>query len=519
MIEIVSRYSFGADSASNTLLGRGWSEPTLDGTWMQSPSSDLNVPLPTGRGQAALELDIDPQIAWPHPRPQTIRVRSGRMTLSEHTVAGPLTWRVELPASLDVKGSLALTLDVTARGDKRDDRGIRLRSLTVLRLREAPLPQATKPLAALHFGWNGTANSQLDEGWGEPEDGYVWAVGGRSTMRLPLDGTGAACLVLIDMRPFKHEKAPPAQRVAITVAGMPTRNIVLVERLIIALPVAPQNGQREVCLQFDNEDADFESSDPLFHYGRPFAWAISCVRIVPDIAGTNAGFRPRAPGRLADGTLQAFVQRLAGIDARSLVAGFEGLGNGCELGNFQIAMGHDQPGLLRYCAIRQRELVEGLFAGFAGVCRIDRMNWSIRREEDDTWRLIEDTYGISAATPYNRDIPPPEDGQRAASIRSPWLAGKLMHEIAEAAKIFVVRISEHVDESAIMAVLAALRHYGDARLLWLVTDGSLPPGSVERLPNGLLRGHLDSPATGREIPPETIMGVLANAWVLIRQAA
>ena len=516
MIRIVASHEFGEGTPGNALLGEGWNKPSADGVWTNGAASTLSIQADGGRGDLVLEFVLDPQLEWPHIRPCTVCVSAAQCDLGARTFSGPLTWQVAVPAAASTKGAADLAITITTGIENGP--GVRLSRLNVLRVLDAKPPPPVRPARAFTFGWNAPDNHLLTEGWGQPEDGYVWAIGGRSTLRIPVDGGGGRALALIDMRPFQHEKAPPQQRVDVTVPGCPLQQIILADRLTVAVPLIHQPGATEITLHFDNHDADFPTEDPLYHFGKPFAWAIASLRIVPAIPGTTPGYRPPLPGNIADGSLPATVQLLTGMTADILASGFEALGNGCELGNLQISLGQDRAGLLRYCAIRQRELVEGLFTGFAGVFRPDRMHWAVRREQDDTWRLIEATYGVSAATPYKRDIPPPEDGLQAASVRNPWLAGKLMQDIAEAEKIFVVRISEPVDEAGIMAVLATLRHYGNAMVLWLVTDGSLPPGSVERLPCGLLRGHLESPASGREISPESMLSALANAWVLLRQA-
>jgi hypothetical protein len=281
---------------------------------------------------------------------------------------------------------------------------------------------------------------------------------------------------------------------------------------------APCDRQTHIQLCFQNRDASYTTSDPYFHFGKPFAWALASVRVLPALPRYFAASRPRVPGALADGSMQDRVASLTQMAAADIVAAYESLGNGCELGFLQRDFQRSRPSLLQFSAVRQRELVEGVFAGFNGVARSDLLQWTVRRPEDDTWRLIEGRYGLSSATIYNRFVPAPARGFVEAAARLPRLADKLMEDIAAGDKIFLMRFSEPGGVEVARAVLAALRYYGDADMVWLVADGSGLPGSVERLEPGLIRGHVDMPRPGQAESLDTLMSVLANAFVLLRQA-
>jgi hypothetical protein len=88
--------------------------------------------------------------------------------------------------------------------------------------------------------------------------------------------------------------------------------------------------------------------------------------------------------------------------------------------------------------------------------------------------MMDTVFNLSLATPYLRNVPPPENGFAQASVSLPWLAEKLMADIANGEKIFVARPREAQQDAAGLAVLAALRRFGDVQLLWVVEDGSGP---------------------------------------------
>ncbi len=63
------------------------------------------------------------------------------------------------------------------------------------------------------------------------------------------------------------------------------------------------------------------------------------------------------------------------------------------------------------------------------------------------------------------------------------------------------------------------RPFGWALLsVWLVHDASGRPGSAERLACGIVRGFIEPPSEAFTVPAETIVSVMVNALILIRQA-
>jgi hypothetical protein len=510
MITKLASYGFAAGADGVKLLGAGWAPPTATGAW--SVKRAARVVLPASAGATGVALHLNSQTQHAITRHRRITVSINGHPAGERRIGGACVWQIDLPAAA---GPIELALQDRTHG-AGDRQGICLAAVEVFGNTHAPVPPAARPLRELRFSWNDSNEDWLGEGWGTPEDAYVWAIGGRSTLHLPVPPDRAPALALLDMHPSIRDPQPRRQRVLVHADGVAVASLDLREELNVAIPLRPALGQSSVALAFRNLDADFETTDPFHHFGKPFAWFLISARIVPALPGYLPGARPRLPGTLADGSLQRVVEMLTGLPAPALAARFEGLGNGCELGQLQQALGHDRSGLLRFAAIRQRQLVEGILHGFYGIARADQLVWAVRREEDDTWRLIEQAYGVSSATPYSRYVAAP--GFRAESRRLPRLADKLMEDIAAAERIFVLRISEPATEPAALAVLAALRRFGEAEMVWLVTDGTQPAGSAERLPCGLVRGHLEAPETGRPISPDTMMSALANAFILLRQA-
>jgi hypothetical protein len=439
---------------------------------------------------------------------------------AEQRLGGEIVWWVPCPTGDAADLTVEIRLRETADFPGADARGLGVRlSRMMLFQVGAGSAVTTRPhRTTLRFGWNEQTESLLGKGWGEPEDGFVWALGGRSVLNLPVPVDDAPRTAIFDMRPRTTTERPQL-RLLVQEGGQEAAHLTLPDRLAVAIDLRPAPGRSTIEVTFHH--LDMQSEQPEWHGepDPPFAWALASLYIVPALPAYLPGQRPRLNGRLDDGSLQEMAVRLTGLAIAELAALFEGLGSGCELGLLQQRFACHRPGLLHFAGVRQRELVEALFNGFQGVARRESLSWAVRVAEDRTWRLIEGGYGLSIATPYERFVPPPDKALELEARRLPRLAEKLMEDVVHGERIFVVRFSESAGEAAARAVLASLRSWGDADMLWLVMDETREPGSVERLPCGLVRGFVDIPRLGQKHTLDTILSILANAYVLIRQAA
>ncbi len=492
------------------LLGQGWASPTAHGTWSASPVAQLTLPGVAGARDLGLEITLDPQRDPGVACPVHCRVAVNGTTLGERAIAGPLRWLLLIP---DAAAAEALVIRIILPGDS----AIRLSAITIVAVKPVQLPTSPVPLRELRFGWNDDGNDWLGDGWGRPEGEYVWAIGGASTLRLPVEPDGSPQCALLDMRPFHRPPSPPRQRIIVRADGCPPLHIDLRDRLINAIPLRPRQGQAETVLTFEHQDAGYETSDPFFHYGKPFAWALSSARIMPAQPRFFPGGRPAVPGSLEDVTMRQAVFARLGMSVPDLADHFIGLGNCCEFGALQRAEGKDRPGLLRLAALRQRELVEGLFTGFQGVGRIEHLSY--RPDPANAhWRMTEAFYVMGFPTPFRDAEPFPPGEVIRQSRRLPRLAEILVEDMVDGERIFVLRLADPgAGEPALLAVQAALRRFGDAALVWLVNDGTSPAGSAERLACGVVRGHIEPPHVCLATPAETVVSIMANALILLRQ--
>ena len=78
---------------------------------------------------------------------------------------------------------------------------------------------AGRPEAVLRFGTAEDDNGYLRDGWSDPEDGGVPAVGWESRLELPRPVAAESFVLTLDLSPCTDLPAPPAQRVAVAVNG------------------------------------------------------------------------------------------------------------------------------------------------------------------------------------------------------------------------------------------------------------------------------------------------------------
>ncbi len=521
MIELLTALQFGQDQTGQTHLGEGWSAAEDGFVWSIGTCSEITLPNPPGHGRLVLELVCAPFLLPPALVHQDICLTLNDTPLETRRLGGDWTWRIRLPATTGPALHLKLQRHagtIRPPSDARD-LGMRLRRLVLLR-DTAPLPPPPlRPTDTHLFGWCEAASAELAHGFGPPEADYAWAIGRSSDLIVPLNGTGAPVVLLLDMRPREDANGQMRQRVAIGADDRLVGFFNLRARVVLALRLEPRAGQRQTKLHFDNIDAAHEEDDQSSHLGQPFAWALASVRVAPAPPRLAAAFMPAMTKQREDGSLDRAVEALTGLSLTQLASRFESLGNTCELGILQLQLlGHEQATLLRTSGIQQRELVEGLAEDFALLGRPDTIEWIWRPEPDATWRLLSGPYRLSNPTPYLRSAPVPPEATRRAARAMAWLAGKFIADQHEGGKIYVIRLPviEAIEEAA-LAVLTMLRRRSDAPLLWLVADGSSPRGSVDRLQSGLLRGQLGAEAAGRGIDTDVLISVLAGAWVLVQR--
>jgi hypothetical protein len=101
------------------------------------------------------------------------------------------------------------------------------------------------------------------------------------------------------------------------------------------------------------------------------------------------------------------------------------------------------------------------------------------------------------------------------SRRVPFLIQKLRDDLAMGEKIFVFHGMTPLALDDALRLHAAIQKYGEGVLLWVeVADDTRPPGSVEWIVRGLLKGYVD-----RFAPGENAHDLSLDSWIAVCREA
>jgi hypothetical protein len=531
MIEIQAALHFGKDGNGHTTLRHGWGDPEDGFVWALGPESTLEVTLPRVPGRVFMELGVEPFVRAPDVPVQRLDIVANGVTLARRRLACPATLLVEIPPNLVRQREILFRLrhpdaaSPAKLGGSTDRRELSLQLHTLTLLRTGPRDEPPQPAgpgviaAEYRFGGNETTSDMLLEGWAPPEIDYVWAMGQRSTLRLPIAQPEAAHMLLLDVKPFTVGQLVPRQRVAIGVDDHLLEFVSLQQRtcLAYALP-APQPGRQDITISFDHFDAGTPRPPGACLDDRPLSFMLCGVRVIRRADPPGAASAPLLPalaGQIDNGSLQQSVQQATGHDAAYIASGFENLGNACEFGLLQRKLGQDPTGLLRFSGIMTPYLVEGILNGFRFLGRPDRMTVDIRDEFGSAYWVLNQAYALGFQTSISSHGMDRARMLRHMAAAMPFLARKFFEDAVQAEKIFVLQRRDPVARAEADAVLAALSIWGDVTLLWVLHDDALA-GQTERLGPRLLRGFVTEDFTPGGAVDDAWLSMLANAWRLAK---
>jgi len=513
----IKKYEFGTFMPDNHLLGEEWEPPKPDGVWSIGKKASLCLKLPPSPQHLLLEFRLEPQVTDNSARTNTARLHIDDTIIAKRRLGHDCLWRIEFDQKTTQEREIKITIELT-EADKGADR-LRLRHLVLM---ENPLlPQPAHEVVDLQIGWNHATESLLGAGFGPPQDRFAWMFGPLSILRLPVKRNSPKLTILLKLSPFLRPPHQTRQRVIIGADDRLAGVFSISERCTIAINAQPDPSRDEILLSFNNPDANFESDDPIYHLDKPFACALFGVRITAALPTAPAATLPALTGTLSDGSLQREITALTFLPGKEISADFESIGASCLLPYTQRKLGDERIGLLPFTMSLQPGLVDAILDGFALVGRADCYEWGIRHQTDPGWRLVETSYDLNFATGYPLTSPAPKDGFHRMSRVLSHLRDRLMTELCGNEKIFVYRTAPHLHEQTAeamaLAIWASLRKWSNARLLWLTDATSLPPGCAQRLPSGLVRGHLTAAGANEQAHFDSMASVLANAWRLFSQ--
>ena len=224
-------------------------------------------------------------------------------------------------------------------------------------------------------------------------------------------------------------------------------------------------------------------SDQASGYGEPFA-------IPPIVFATDADH-------------SEYTKQLSMLFKR-----FESLGDTCEFGMVQRMFQADQVSLLRWAATTPRNLVTALNDNLAGV---GDPEYTIIAVNGDEYTTEDRRYLMHSHTFTSPKLEPPEVFAPEQCRRLQWLRSKLIDNLKAAAKIFVYKYEDGLDETDCVALYDALRRYSPEIALLCVhlEDAKHAAGTVELIRGGLFMGYLDKFST---------VDISVHGWLKLCQA-
>jgi hypothetical protein len=206
-------------------------------------------------------------------------------------------------------------------------------------------------------------------------------------------------------------------------------------------------------------------------------------------------------------------------DLPRLLQLFEGLGENCDFGVVQRAIGIEPVGLFRFGACTAADLNVLLRTRFERLGDAQDLWLEVVGAQREYW-LKSHHCSYSSHTDRFADTDSAEVVHAAQVERTRYLKSKLMRDLSHSRRLFVFKGS--CDMASIRDIVAQMQIYGPNCLLWIrVADADHAPGSVQRLADGLLQGFVSRYGTydgPPSLPVEEWVELCANAYRLWRNA-
>ena len=172
---------------------------------------------------------------------------------------------------------------------------------------------------------------------------------------------------------------------------------------------------------------------------------------------------------------------------RELVMRFESLGDNCEFGLMQRAIGSERLGLLRYGGARDiGRLIEAIDNGFDGFATSGDLELSPFGVE---WVARSRRYGFTFHTRIFVDRKSEAEARADEATKLSFMKEMLLEDLETGHKCFVHRCAEGDPEAGLWELHRAIRARGPSRLLWVTPPSAgEPAGTVQQLADGLYRG-------------------------------
>jgi len=352
-------------------------------------------------------------------------------------------------------------------------------------------------LLSLTFGKEGNESNYLGNGWSGDEPGGRWMVGQGSELWLDYPGPGHDLILELDLNVMTAPAAQAAQRLVVGVRNKAIAQIGVSRPSTIGfhIPSGFVQTPGPVRIVFLHPDFRRPVDIGAGTDDRQLSFAVRSLRLFRMLPRPPASPGPDLP-------------------PDELVARFESLGDNCEFGLVQRKLGAEPLGLLRFTFIELRDLVRGLRCGFEGLGDAGATEVTVSGKDQEY--VIRDTsFRMTFHTWQSQNETDIETIRRQYDTRVGFLRRKLLEDVTNAEKIFVIKRSPPLRPEELLPLYVALNELGQNRLLWVVlADEQHPAGTVEPLLPGLMRGYVD-----RFAPYDNAPDLSFAAWLAVCESA
>jgi hypothetical protein len=385
------------------------------------------------------------------------------------------------------------------------------------------------------FGRSGTVLPFLRDGW-STGDNFAWTEGSSGRLELPGPTAFGTHVLRVEAFPLIIPDKVTKQDVTILLDRIVIGQYSLHEpsAWVLVLPRELTEGRESLPLTFVLPDAgraaDFGASTDV----RRLGIAVTRISVLPlpehlidadSLRAEEAGMpRPIAVSRefmMHDAVaLPAAVRSALGMDAVTMIRGFESLGTDREFGLVQRKLGLEVLNLFRFCEGTPRDLTHALTDDLRAATNPDQITVELNDADPPEYVLAVPRYKLKWQMLADEDDTDRDSLRHTNAFVLSYLRRKFFEGLRAGRKIYVLKQKRPIPIGQAVAILMELNRCGHAILLCVEEAADKHrPGEVELLMPALMRGYIkqSTPDTDVEATdPAVWLRLLANATLLKR---
>jgi hypothetical protein len=338
-------------------------------------------------------------------------------------------------------------------------------------------------------------------GWSEPEAGGTWTVGRESHFAIDVPGESDGIVLAISATPYIFPGLAAAH-LEIVANGAPLGSFSISQtaEITCAVPASVIGSNRILEVTLRHPDAARPSAVSASTDSRELAFLIAFIELR----------RSASERRLSSAREVLQPTPATAAAAIAVLRQFENLGDNCEFGLVQRRCGVEPLTLFRFANAPLSAMIAGLEKRFDGLDDPGALSvpWIAPNAGGlGEYYVCHSGYGVSWHTAIYDGANSPARIHAVEQRKLQFLKRNFLHDLEEAARIYVVRRAAALDQSEILPLWRALRRYGPNTLLWVVpSDMSHPSGTVIQNASGLLQGFIDHLAPDADLSDLSIRG-------------